>query len=859
MPSKQTIPSPKVLFPWLATILFLHSGALGGVAVILAHVSRSSGRALAFGLSAPSLVLTGLTLLAALGLLVCGLLVRKGKPPAEMLLRALLHRPAWSLTVLTAVALASWLTVWTPPERFERLYYYALRLLPLAGWLALAAGSWALFTLAAWRGIDPASAQTYLHQNRAVWTVGALTLALIGGIAWLAAQRVVRMNPAEEDFWYGAGVPVLAWQVLVSLLAGAGMAWMEKKFFPPHQQSSSRVDALAFALIWAVSGLLWASAPLASNFMLSPPYPPNFAPYPAADSENYDLASQYALIGQGLFNHGQMKIYFERPLYSALLFYLHLLAGQDYAQLLGVQAFLCGVLPALAYLTGKELHSRALGTALAALLALRGWNGLALGGIIETATPKMLLTEFPTATGLALVIWLAIRWARAPQAHWPMAAWLGGVVGLWSFIRPHMLFFLLPSLALAFGVSLRKRWLGSGLAGLVFAAYLAAVLPWMQFNGSGISLVSLYIWRAQAIIQERFHWPLPGGSFRSEPVASLGVLPLPQAAPHSKSVLEFGRDHLLNNLTLAALSLPTTLQNFDLETLVRQTETFWIPYWDGQLSASARPLLPLNMILLCLGIGLAWRRAGVTGLFPLAGMLLYFLVNSLVRTSGGRYLVPADWILFLYYLLGLAALFAFAAAWFGLEQEVHPSHSEEPAPTLRRGAATLLLVAGLGALIPVTNLFYPPRYEPADKFQLANKLNAATLAQMDVPPETIQRFLQQTQAVLLEGRALYPRFIRRGVNPLIPGHLLEETRYSRMAFTVIGQHGHLPVVLVTGDSWFSLPHAADAMVLGCQKGEFVDAWAVILPESGAVHLRQPAAPLVCPLPEPVCDNNGVCR
>lgn len=843
---------------WLGTLLLLDALGLGYVSLVIFRVSGGSGRPLLMGLSAQSLALVGLTLVGAFGFLALGLLILRGK----LSVKPLPPPPAWSIGLLASLAITCWLLAWTPPDYFKSYYYYALRFIPLAGWLAFASGSFALFLFASQHEVSMERAREYLRQNRAIFLVSAMTLLIIGLIAWLASQRIVGMNPEEEDFWYGAGVPVLAWQVLTAILAGLGAAWTKKKFLRNGTKNTAGrvpVDVFAFVILWTVTGLLWAQAPIATNFLISQPYPPNFEYYPAADGENYDLASQYALIGQGLFNAGQMRIYFERPLYSAFLFYLHLLAGQDFTRLLNLQAFLYGVFPALAYLIGKSLHSRTTGAALAVLLALRGINGLETGGILDNATQKMFLTEFPTAIGLALILVLAIRWAQQPQGRWRLAGWIGGCIGLWGFARPHIAFLLPVAISLAAGLYFRRKRSAAALSGFVLLAYLAAVMPWIQFNGSGMSLVDMYLWRAQAIIQERFHRPpQPGGSLAPRQVASLG-LPGDFLEMRPKPLPEFALDHLLNNLALSTLALPATLQNLDLVTIVKQTETYWNPYWDGALSPSARILLLINVMFIALGVGAAWRRARLIGLFPLLGMLIYFTINSLVRTSGGRYLAPADWVVVLYYILGLMALLEFGAAWLGERYDIAAEVLDDRPKPAWHGLVVLAAIAAMGSLIPLTNLLNPPRYERLDTLQITAKLDSQFLAEHGITDGELQSFLEQEQAFILEGRALYPRHIWRGVNPRIPGHLLSRKPYSRMAFTAIGRHGHLPVVLVTGDEWFDFPHTADVFVIGCREDEFLDAWAVILPEIAAVYVRQPETPPHCPLPEPVCDNNGWCR
>jgi hypothetical protein len=272
----------------------------------------------------------------------------------------------------------------------------------------------------------------------------------------------------------------------------------------------------------------------------------------------------------------------------------------------------------------------------------------------------------------------------------------------------------------------------------------------------------------------------------------------------------------------------------------------------------------LNLALIALGIGAAWKRARYAGFIPLLGMLFYYLINSLARTSGGRYLVPADWVFVLYYTLGLATFFELVAAWFNHKFDADPAPAQPVQanggrPVLR-GLTVLLILCGIGSAIPLAGSLHPQRYERLDKSQVAAKVEQKYLSQLGLSGEDMRAFLAQGQSVVMEGRALYPRYIWRGINPLIPAHMLQAERYSRTSFVILGQQGHQAFVLPTGDEWFPLPQAADAIILGCLTDEFyIDGWAIILEQSGEVHLRQPETMLTCPLPEPVCDNNGWCK
>ena len=63
-----------------------------------------------------------------------------------------------------------------------------------------------------------------------------------------------------------------------------------------------RSDLIVFLLIYLATAILWISEPLQKSFLFTGPYPPNHVLYPFVDAAIFDTASQFALIGQGIFN-----------------------------------------------------------------------------------------------------------------------------------------------------------------------------------------------------------------------------------------------------------------------------------------------------------------------------------------------------------------------------------------------------------------------------------------------------------------------------------------------------------------------------------------------------------------------------
>ena len=188
--------------------------------------------------------------------------------------------------------------------------------------------------------------------------LGAFTLFLISllVLVWMFASKYGLYAPVE-DFWYGAGVPVLFPQLLASILGGVLFLLIRWNW------DSGRKDFLVALLLYAATAILWAREPLQKSFLFTGPRPPNGARYPFADAAALDAGSQFALIGQGIFAYNTP--FFERPLYLSFLAYLHTLFGQNYEVLMAAQAAVLAIFPVIIYLIGRSLNMRAVGFAAA--------------------------------------------------------------------------------------------------------------------------------------------------------------------------------------------------------------------------------------------------------------------------------------------------------------------------------------------------------------------------------------------------------------------------------------------------------------------------------------------------------------
>jgi hypothetical protein len=773
-------------------------------------------------------------------------------------------RVSAGLTWLAGISFGlGWIGCFLPAYRLGALAGYWMRIHPAMVFILLASIA-TLGTILIKRGKFP------LQNLRIYGTLRLGGLLLFGCLAIVGVMLVSGFGVRTyDDFWYGAGVPILMSQLIVAVLGGNIFWQVEKKW------RSDRMDLLVFLLIHAVTAMLWIREPLQESFFFTAPYPPNREFYPFSDSAIFDTASQFALIGQGILNGS----FFERPLYLSLLVYLHSLLGENYETLMAAQAGIFAILPALIYLIGRSLNMRAIGFSSAIVATLRGINSISASNMIDLASPKMMLTDYPTAIGIALIVLLTCEWLKKSAQKQHYALWIGGAIGFTIMLRTNALVFLLliPLYALPGIAPQWKKWATGSL--LLILAMFAITLPWELRNQSrGGIMYGSFFTKFQSVIEQRYIPPSESGSslpqehgwvylsFKNTE-AALSLSQTIETARINKpcdQVVCFAPNHFLHNMLTSILALPTSPLLDDLRHTVKDNNTYWLPKWDGSFAPSSMFFFSLNIALFVLGISVAWTRGRLHSTAPLTVFIFYNASNALARTSGGRYLVPMDWIVSIYFMLGVFQVIAWISTAVGINHDVlseslerNQPNSSVPSRDLLRTAAILLVLFGLGSLIPLAENLHARRYQDSDPTKALLEYERS-IADAGLDMREVDRFLKYTNAQILVGRTLYPRHypMDRGEIYYFPYVAMG---FPRLAFILIGPNGEQGVVL-PGDVPRYFPHGAGVLVLGCREEKYVDALAVILlDENSAVYTRAPSSDLQCPLRQPVCNNNRVCR
>jgi hypothetical protein len=813
----------------------------------------------------------------------------------ERLLFGEIKTTLWGLSISGIVFFIFGLFLLIPSNQFAEFAVFAERLRPFAIYIAQISFQTIIFLRRNQR-LDWKVLKRELIAERITLWIGGGWLVSFAGVWGLISSTGIGTQPNTRTYWYESGVPVLAIQMLfLGIIASAIshlISWILRRSSVIQEKYSKWLTILLGAGIWGLAAFLWNTAPMPRNTFWAPgPFPPANAYLPYSDAATFDIYAQFALIGQGIAN-GNVSV--GHNAYIGFLAFLHLLAGQDYALLVGLQVALFAVFPVIVFFIGKIMHSRFLGLFLAGLVIVQELNAIASGGWLNLSHSRFLLSEFPTKIGMAALILLLFLWLREPGKNAAYALPLGGILGVLVMVRYNTLampFTIITGIMFVFG----KKWRKSLKASLILVLTLfITIAPWMwrswKLSGDPFFFTSKVRHTLAPVFQES---PKISPTHAPTPTDELESLPLPKPIENAESpsppqIVEETRinknskiysvgEHFLHNLLTSFFILPS-LPLFDfLPPAIADGSLYkTLPYWrdlsDGWLE-NLPPIavlgLGLNLLILSIGIGDSFRKWKFAGWVPLGIFLAYHLSTALIHDSGGRYLVPVDWTLFIYFGLGLLQIARWLRTLFC--PPLTPPEGGRTYPFPLRGKARMGAGISTQASILLTLPFFlfvlsmtlidqtlPPKYTFLNQSEvLAQLIQEDLLEESDIDIQSLEIFLEDPNARAIYGMNLYPRFFWQNQGLERDIYLVQP--YSRLAFRMIGAFGSEQVILPLLKSPPNFYHGDDVIVIGCYKispsqyGNFgyIDALLVAtLGKEPTIYTRSPAVPLVCPLPEP---------
>lgn len=707
-----------------------------------------------------------------------------------------------------------------------------------------------------------------------------LSLSLII-LAWSVIGLTGVGVEGNWGLWVEAGVPILLKQILFLLslvvVLSTGLSLLMKicrlrRSSFVHWANQNQ-DILISIALWVITFSLWVTYPIQNSYFFPGPSAPNQQFFPFSDAATWDLHGQNALIGQGFANgdvaHNHLGL-------SAFLAILHLIVGQNYTSIISAQLIFFALFPVFLYLLTKAMHSRPAGLFIAGLAIVHQLNSFASENIINLSHAKLLMTEFPTGLGLVLLAFLLYFWAQnKPENNLGYLIPIGGILSILILIRFNLL--AMPfAVAAGIVIILWGKWKKAIYAvALLGLSSLITLSPWMihswQITGSPL----FFMGRASAIFDADFRAPPKAdpspSSFKlpenSQSFSMVNYHPQfskqPTGSSHSAdtpTTSEAIINHFVHNFVTSVLILPASPYLYDLEAIIHDVSPFWDRSrgpWYGDINLSEGIFIFFNLVILSLGLSLAWKRGKIAGLIPLGILVAFNLFLAVARTSGGRYIVPIEWAIYLYYGLGVFQIAVWVLKLFGIKISINSDHPIITKVSIKMGVFLTLPFVLFVASMVVMDQMIPSRYEQLSKIELLEKVVDENLLDgSDIEINDLRVFLDMPGTEGYFGRNLYPRFYLPGQGEYSSSKtVFAHYDFPRLGFILIGPFENKTVLLPLINAPTTFPHAADTLVIGCANQTnpliSIDALLVIVQNSDGsfVYLREPDVPLSCPFPE----------
>ena len=804
---------------------------------------------------------------------------------------AWLVRPAvWGkLTFITILMMAVgiYLAMLTPEvnEPFTRAYFD--RLLPIINWMVGLSLQSLIVLLFLQFGYD----------LQRIWTGGRILISFLIclGLFFILWGWVARTQMGIESRvlgWNDTGVPIIDTQVIIAwiiaILTVAFVSFIQRGMRNDRLVAFSsriRLDFILGLVIWLSAVLLWSNIPITPNWFASEHRPPNYETYPNSDASFYDMTAQLLLVGEKL--QFQETPFVRRPMHALFLTALHVIGGQNYETIVLIQVIVLAMLPVLIFFLTKALSNRLAGLLAATFIILREANSIAIAGTITASHAKLLMVDLPATLAVVAYVALLVGWLKGVDQKrlYPLIA--GGILGIGILIRIELGVLLIPTTFIIVLVFWNRRLdLFKGIAMLLLGLILIlSPWTWRNYNLTGRIFLDSPSFRVVDILT---HYEKPEFAATPAPLEETGdqlVQPTPESnqpqsvttSPVSQllgylrnnvtEVTRFSVSHYMNSQVQVLLVLPTSVRVFD--SLVgflghKEPDKFWyeccsilsyvrrLPYWhkwNGEFPNQAILPFIVNLFLMILGIGLAWKKDRLVGAIPLFLTATHLLVYAMIRKSGGRYIQPADWVGVMYYSIGLAQVTLIGIlAVLNTRLTAHPFLQEEPASTRVEPRNSLLRspwfyaaamgIFLLGSILPLLEQIIQPRYTDSVKAEMMN-----TLMESEILSDADRLFMETTLqegGLVSVGRGLFPRYYRSEEGEPGTRNPLGPLPYPHLGFYLAGSDNKT-IILPLDNRPGYFPNAADVLVVTRPDGEVVIVSVFkSLKEPEAIYFRSPS-------------------
>lgn len=317
-------------------------------------------------------------------------------------------------------------------------------------------------------------------------------------------------------------------------------------------------------------------------------------------------------------------------------------------------------------------------------------------------------------------------------------------------------------------------------------------------------------------------------------------------------------NHGMHNIISSALTLPMEPVFDDTEHLYKnEGDGLWRDNWQGDFSLKQWILIIGWIILFAAGCGVLTRHHGIAGFSILYFWVIYAFSIGVSRSSGGRYIVPCNWIPML--------LLSFIIVLLSEKGQMELKPVETQKNPVRKAVLSGILFTAFFTSMILFELFMPykeTKGEQTDRAILRERLSGV----VNVDWKLVRQQQKEGLMHITRGVVLYPRFYNFGVGEHGYYGSLGWKDYSRLAFTGINRSGRIKLLqeyLLPQQNFIDhFPQDSIFRAISCTSDHgYQDVLAITIETPDGeiyTYVRSPLPYFSCPVPDPVC-TDGACR
>ena len=862
----------------------------------LVNIPADTKNAFLFGLSRERLLMTAG--FAVLTLVLIVLLIIH-----EKLLLFLEKHPIfkWFCIVISITALFFCLM---PDYRFGKSAAIYTRLKPYLLWLFLVPAAFAFYYILTQNRFSAVKESLLNIRNQKKFIIPVFFIVLCG-ILFVEISGIGKTP--ESALWNKNGIPLQFIQLFCAFFIFA-LLWKIKII-----RIAENKKVLHFFLIWLISAFVWTLAPKVNHFFAPGPYEPNLTFYPYSDAAGYDLPAQTALNGWG-FNFDQSLL---KPTVVLTSFLSHLMTGNNTTLGMEIQSILYAVLPAIIYLFGSSIAGTGCGYLAAAFSLLKEWNALRTTTVM-TINSRLVMSEFLTQILLALFCYAVFHWLKRNGKETLYAIITGGTLALGFFTR-YNFFAFFPAVLLILVIGYRKhfRSLVKPLLFFFLAIIMtAAPLLYRERNYSWNIFQELGYTIENVLIKQRFKGQDPFAAEETmitetvqEAIADSVVKPelksteesdkiaFPEEKPiktpvsektqktpepvtidfnTSQITQEFSNinsdiklplvvsmfNHGFHNIISSILTLPLEWNFQNLEHLYTQDKDgLWSDCWTGSFTIPQWISLGIWLLMGSIAAGILIRMHGISGFSILYFWVVYAFSIGFSRSSGGRYVVPENWIPML--------LLAFCCTLILSKFRIEPAEFSQKAQSLPKWQPVMALfvfTAFFGSMLFFEKTL-PAKKTDAPEGDLAVLRQRLGRENITIDWKQLEQQIKDGKTHVTHGVAIYPRFYYYNNGEHSANGVLMTKDYSRMTFYGLNKDlsgpSYREYLMPHKDLITDFPQDSIYRAISCKSEygyEDVLAVSIETPKGDIfTYVRDPLQEFSCPVKEPVCHSVENCE